>query len=58
MMEGINSMNLIIGVAGLTICVLGLVQAITGRSMQKQTQQYFIAFFTLLTAYVLCNLIV
>lgn len=56
-MEGINSMNLIIGVAGLTICILGFVLAITDRSMDKRTHRYFVAFFTLLTAYVLCNLI-
>lgn len=55
-MEGIKSLNLIIGVSGLAISVLGLVQAITGRSMQKKTQQYFIAFFILLTAYAGFNL--
>ena len=57
MTEGISSMNLIIGVAGLTICILGFVLSITDYSMDKRTHRYFIAFFTLLTAYVLCNLI-
>ena len=57
MTEGISSMNLIIGVAGLTICILGFVLSITDRSMDKRTHLYFITFFALLTAYVLCNLI-
>ena len=57
MMGGVVSVNLAIAVAGLSICALGLVQAITSRSMQKRTRRYFIAFFSLLTAYVLCNFI-
>ena len=57
MMEGISSMNLIIGVAGLTICILGFVLSITDYSMDKRTHRYFVAFFTLLTAYVGSNLI-
>ena len=56
-MEGISSMNLIIGVAGLTICVLGFVQTITSRSMEARTRRYFIAFFSLLVAYVGSNLL-
>ena len=56
-MEGIRSMNLIIGVAGLTICVLVFVLAITARSMEKRARQYFLAFFSLLVAYVGSNLL-
>ena len=52
----VEILNLIIGVAGLTTCILGFVLAITDRSMDKRTHQYFIAFFSLLIAYVLCNL--
>ena len=57
MMKGIDSLNLIIGVAGLTIGILGFVLVITDRSMDRRTHRYFIAFFALLTAYVGSNLI-
>ena len=50
-------MNLAIATAGLSVCVLGLVQAVTSRSLQKRTQRYFIAFFSLLVAYVASNLV-
>ena len=56
-MGGISSMNLIIGVAGLTICVLGFVLAITDHSMDMRTHRYFVAFFVFLVAYVGSNLI-
>ena len=49
-------MNLIISVAGLVLCMLGLVQAWAGRQMEENTRRYFIAFFTILTAYVGSNL--
>lgn len=50
-------MNLIISVAGLVLCMLGLVQAWAGRQMEEKTRRYFIAFFTILTAYVGSNLL-
>ena len=50
-------MNLIISVAGLVLCMLGLVQAWAGRQMEENTRRYFIAFFTILTAYVGSNLL-
>lgn len=56
-MGGLNNMNLAIAVAGLSICALGLVQAIISRPMEKRTRRYFIAFFSLLVAYVGANLI-
>ena len=50
-------MNLIISVAGLVLCILGLVQAWAGRQMEERTRRYFIAFFVILTAYVGSNLL-
>lgn len=50
-------MNLIISVAGLVLCLLGLVQAWAGRQMEERTRWYFIAFFVILTAYVGSNLL-
>lgn len=50
-------MNLVISVAGLVLCLLGLVQAWAGRQMEERTRRYFIAFFVTLTAYVGSNLI-
>ncbi len=56
-MGELSEVNLIIGVAGLVLCVLGFVQAISSRSLEKQTRWYFILFFSLLVAYVAANLI-
>ncbi len=50
-------MNLVIGVAGFVICIIGLIQAIISRFMEKKTRHFFIAFFSLLTIYVLFNLL-
>ena len=49
-------MNLIISVAGLVLCMLGLVQAWAGRHVEENARRYFIAFFVILTAYVGSNL--
>ncbi len=57
MTNRIDAANLAIGAAGLAICVLGLAQAITARAMEKRTRRYFIAFFSLLTAYVASDFI-
>ena len=57
MIGGIAEINLIIGVAGLVLCVLGFVQAISGRFMEKRARRYFVLFFSFLVAYVAANLI-
>ena len=49
-------MNLIISVAGLVLCILGLVQAWAGRQMEETTRRYFITCFVVLIAYVGSNL--
>jgi len=54
---GIQVANIAMGVAGLSICGLGLAQAIIVRSMHKRTRRYFIAFFSLLVAYVTADLL-
>lgn len=56
-MTGEKLINFIIGISGLSVCVLGLAQAISTRSMEKRTRQYFIVFFSLLVAYVATSLI-
>ena len=57
MTGGIAKWNLIIGVAGLALCVLGLVQTVSSRVMEKRTRRYFILFFSFLVAYVAANLV-
>ena len=52
LLDGVQLANIAIGAAGLAVCGLGLMQAIAVRSMDKRTRQYFIAFFSLLVAYV------
>ena len=49
-------MNLIISVAGLVLCMLGLVQAWAGPQMEKNTRHFFTVFFAILTAYISSNL--
>ena len=42
MTAGMGSIDLIIGVTGLTVCILGFAPVITARSMQKRTRRYFV----------------
>ena len=52
-----DTINFAISVAGLVICILGLLMAITGSAPEKRTKQYFVAFFSLFIAYVAANLL-
>ena len=52
-----ETINFAVSVAGLIISFLGLVMAISGVAPNKRTKRYFIAFFSLLIAYVAANLI-
>ncbi|MBQ9437890.1 MAG: histidine kinase [Lachnospiraceae bacterium] len=56
MSTGNDNVNLIIGVSGLVICVLGLIQARIGRQAGGGLRRHFVAFFAVLSAYVACNL--
>ncbi len=49
--------NLVIAFTGLTLCIIGLVNAILSRQLKKKTQIYFICFFSILIAYVAFNLL-
>lgn len=50
-------MNLAIAVAGLFICLIGLLNALYNRYPDQITRRYLIGFFTVLTAYVLFDLL-
>ena len=50
-------MNLAIAAVGLTINLLGLVEAVGSSRMERRSRAFFIAFFSLLAAYVACNLL-
>ena len=50
-------MNFAIGVSGLTICLIGLVITLSSAYLEQRTRRYFIAFFSILTIYVLFNLL-
>ena len=52
-----DTINFAISVAGLVVCILGLIMAITGSAPEKRTKRYFLAFFSLLIAYVAANLL-
>ena len=53
----LETINFAVSVAGLMVCILGLVMAIVGSEPEKRMKRYFIAFFSLLVAYVACNLL-
>lgn len=50
-------MNFAIGVSGLTICLIGLVITLSSAYLEQRIRRYFIAFFSILTIYVLFNLL-
>ena len=52
-----DTINFAISVAGLVVCILGLIMAITGSAPEKRTKRYFVTFFSLLIAYVAANLL-
>ena len=49
--------NMVIAITGLIICALGLWNAINNRYPDRITRRYLISFFTVLTAYVLSDLL-
>ncbi len=51
MSEGLRNANLIVAVAGLVISLIGLMQAILGRFLEKGTRGFFVAFFSILSVY-------
>ena len=55
-MIDVDSVNLIIGIVGLMLCILGFIQILSSRLMERKTKKYFIVFFMILTAYVCCVL--
>ena len=56
-LETIETINFAVSAAGLTVCILGLIMAITGSAPEKRIKRYFITFFSILVAYVASNLI-
>lgn len=55
-MGWIDSLNLAIGVSGLSICIIGLVMVLKDAFMEQRTRRFFISFFCILTTYVIFNL--
>ena len=55
-MGWIDSFNLAIGVAGLSICIIGLGMALKDVFMEQRTRHFFIVFFSILAVYVVFNL--
>ena len=49
--------NLVISMTGLIICVLGLIQVLRSRPLDKRTRNYLLQFFFVLIAYVSMDLI-
>ena len=52
----LDRMNFAVGVSGLTICILGLLQIINSSHLERRIRQYFLGFFFILTAYISCSL--
>lgn len=52
-----DSINLVIAGIGLALCLSGLSQALIDQYMERKTRRYFIAFFSVLIAYALSNLL-
>ena len=50
-------MNYAIGASSLTICLVGLGIILSSAYLEQRTRRYFIAFFSILTIYVLFNLL-
>ncbi|MCR5602354.1 MAG: histidine kinase [Lachnospiraceae bacterium] len=53
-METIRNWNLIFSTAGCILTVLGLLQTIVNRYIDKRTREFFILFFSMLILYVMC----
>ena len=54
MSSAIRNINLIIAAAGLTLSTVSLFQAGMNRFMEKGTKKFFVTFFALFDAYVIC----
>lgn len=57
MYEAIPAINLAIAVSGLTLGLVGLMLSISAINLEQQTRKYFNAFFTVISVYVLMNLL-
>lgn len=57
MTNWIRIVNLVIAFTGLTLCCIGLVNAILSRQLKNKTRNYFIWFFSILITYVAFNLL-
>lgn len=55
--EAMIGENLAIAAAGLAICLLGLVQALLDRNLERRVHRFFVIIFSLLVAYVSFNLV-
>ena len=53
-MEAVRYWNLIISSAGCILAVLGLLQALINRYIDKRTRDFFILFFGIIIFYVVC----
>ncbi|MCR5097549.1 MAG: histidine kinase [Lachnospiraceae bacterium] len=51
MSEGLRNANIVVAVAGLVISIIGLMQALFGRFMEKDTRGFFLSFFGILCTY-------
>ena len=57
MISEIRTINLIFAVAGLVLSILGLIQTLMGRNIDRKTRHFFTTLFGTLLVYVLCILI-
>lgn len=56
-MELLHNIDIIISATGFTLSLTGLMQTVISRYMEKETWQFFISFFTVISIYSLCILI-
>ena len=52
-----STFNFAIAVAGLAVSVLGLMQALASHALEKRARGWFLALFSVMIVYIVCNLI-
>ncbi|MBQ9043477.1 MAG: histidine kinase [Eggerthellaceae bacterium] len=57
MSEALIGVNLAIAAAGLTICIIGLLQSLLGRQLAPETRRFLVVIFAVLVVYVGCDLL-
>ena len=56
-METLVRINLTLAGAGISLCILGLSQALASRVLVRGMRRYFVTFFSIILAYVLCTIV-